>query len=99
MSKEFRQLATQFRVGRSKLNGHSYSIGLKQSATCDCLNSCESICHHISTYFLYQPERQILYSKVKQFIPNFESLSDSRKTDILIYGVNQNDPDFFNTNI
>ena len=44
-------------------------------------------------------EQQIQYSKEKQYIPNFESLSDSRKTNILLYGVSNNDPDFYNTNV
>ena len=98
-SKKGCALATQLRVGRTKLNGHSFAIGLAQSSLCDCHHPCESICHHLTSCFLYQPERQTLYSKIKQFIPNFESLSDSKKTNILLYGVSNNDPDFYNTNV
>ena len=92
-------LATQLRVGRTKLNAQSYAIGLSTSSICDCLHPSESTSHHLNNCFLYNTERQTLNGKVQQLIPNFVSLSDSKKTDILLFGVSPNDPDFYHTNI
>ena len=48
---------------------------------------------------MYNIERQTLYDKVTQIIPNFESLSDPKKTDILLNGINPDKPDFYHTNV
>ena len=98
-SKRGSALATQLRVGRTKLNAQSYAIGLSTSSICDCLHPSESTSHHLNNCFLYNTERQTLNGKVQQLIPNFVSLSDSKKTDILLFGVSPNDPDFYHTNI
>ena len=92
-------LATQKRVGRTKLNAQSYTIGLSANSSCECLHPNESTSHHLNVCFLYQIERQTLYDRVKQIIPNFNTLSDLKKTDILLNGVSVNDPDFYHTNI
>ena len=92
-------LATQMRVGRTKLNAQSYTIGLSTKSSCECLHPNESTSHHLNVCFLYQNERQTMYDRVKQLIPNFNTLSDLKKTDILFNGVSVNDPNFYHTNI
>ena len=56
-------LATQLRVGRSKLNAQSYTIGLSPTSICDCLHPSESTSHHLNVCFMYNIERQTLYDK------------------------------------
>ena len=46
-------LATQLRVGRSKLNAQSYMIGLSPTSICDCLYPSESTSHHLKVGFMY----------------------------------------------
>ena len=61
----------------------------------------ESSLHFIIDCFLYSNERQTLYNLVEQFIPNFKTFNKSKKYEILVMGINTDNPDYnyLNTNI
>ena len=80
------------RVGRTKLNAQSYTIGLSANSSCECLNPNQSTSHHLNV--CSQIEHQTLYDRVKQLIPNFNTQLDLKKTDILLNGVSVNDAKF-----
>ena len=88
-SKRGNSLLTQLRVGRSLLNSHGYSINLADSDQCLCSRP-ETVSHFFNHCFLYQEERQLLVSKIEKIIPKFSRLSDKRKTEILLNGINLN---------
>ena len=92
-------LATQLRVGRSKLNSHQYPIGLSDTSSCLCHNPHETTSHYILECFLYQSERQILVGNIEQYIPNFKTISNAKKLDIILNGYKSTDPDYYHTNI
>ena len=84
-------LHTQLRVGRSYLHAHGFAIGLEPSDLCLCWRQ-ESVNHYFHSCFLYQEERTILYSAISKFVPNFNTLTLMRKTEIILNGINlQND--------
>ena len=93
-------LLTQLRVGRSYLNSHGYSINLADSDQCNCSRT-ETVTHFFNQCFLYQQERQQLVEKIEKLIPKFSKLSDKRKTEILLFGINLNsdEPDSRNVPI
>ena len=80
-------LLTQLRVGRSYLNSHGYSINLVESDQCLCSRP-ETVSHFFNHCFLYQEERNCLLSTIRKLIPKFSNLSDKKKTDILLHGIN-----------
>ena len=80
-------LLTQLRVGRSFLNGHSFSINLADSDLCLCARP-ESVRHYLTECFLYTEERRLLFNAMEQIIPKFKSFSMEKKTNILLYGIN-----------
>ena len=80
-------LHTQLRVGRSYLHAHGFVIGLEPSDLCLCWRP-ESVNHYFHSCFLYQSERELLYSTVSKYIPNFNTQSLTRKTEILLNGIN-----------
>ena len=92
-------MATQLRIGRSKLNSHQYSIGLSDTSSCICHNPHETTSHYLLECFLYQYERQILFGTFEQYIPNFKMLSKTKKLDFILNGYKSNDPDFNHTNV
>ena len=80
---------TRLRVGRSFLNAHSFEINLSDTNLCNCWRT-ETVLHYVTECFLYNQERNILYDSMEQYIPNFLSLPNKRKLDILLYGINNN---------
>ena len=80
-------LHTQLRVGRSYLHAHGFAIGLEPSDHCLCWRP-ESINHYLHSCFLYQEERKLLYSTISKFVPNFDTQSLMRKTEIILNGIN-----------
>ena len=44
--------------------------------------------HFFNHCFLYQEERNCLLSTIRKLIPKFSNLSDKKKTDILLHGIN-----------
>ena len=65
-------LLTKFRVGRSDLNQHKFTIGLVDSPQCDCLYKEESPEHFFLDCFLYTHERQSLFGLFEHYIPKFK---------------------------
>ena len=55
----------------------------------------ETVSHYLNKCFLYQEERNVLFEKIEKIIPRFSKLSEKKKTDILLYGINldSNEPD------
>ena len=89
---------TKIRLGRSELNMHKFLIGQSESAECSCHFKNESSQHYFIDCFLYSSERQTLFNQVEQFIPKLKSLNKYKQHEILINGININDPDFHYTN-
>ena len=76
-------LLTRIRVGRSFLKEHSFTIGLSETMSCPkCNSQSESPLHFITTCNYFAEHREILYTKMEQFIPNFKCLA---KKDNLIF--------------
>ena len=97
-SKNGNILMTRIRLGRSELNMHKFLIGQSESSECSCHFKNESSQHYFIDCFLYSSERQTLFNQVEQFIPKFKSLSKYKQHEIIINGINTNDPQFHYTN-
>ena len=92
-------LLTRCRVDRTTLNLHRFTIGQVDDPTCICHYKEESSRHLILDCFLYTAERQILYSLVEHYIPNFSNMTKTAKYDLLMTGIKHDDPDFHYLNI
>ena len=97
-SKTGNTLLTRVRLDRSDLNLHKYSIGLSDSPECTCHAKQESSFHFIMDCFLYTSERQTLYSLVEQYIPNFNKFNKRKQYEVLVIGINTENPDYEYTN-
>ena len=63
-------LLTRIRVGRSLLKEHSFSIGLSDTMSCPkCDHIRESPIHFITTCPFFTEQREIMFTKMLQFIP------------------------------
>ena len=91
-------LLTKIRIGRSDLCQHKFTIGLSDSPQCLCYFREESPLHYFIDCFLYLPERQTLFSKIEHYIPQFPNLAKRRKLDIILRGLNIDNPDFLSLN-
>ena len=91
-------LLTKIRVGRSDLNQHKFTIGHAESPECLCHHNQESPLHYFLDCFLYLPERQILFDKIEHYIPKFKSLSKQNKLEIILHGIDNENPDILSTN-
>ena len=89
---------TRIRLNRSHLNLHKFSIGLSDSAGCICHANKESTIHYLTECFLYSGERQILFDLVEHYIPNFKNKSRVKQNEILLMGINKDQPEFNSTN-
>ena len=92
-------LLTRLRLNRSDLNLHKFTIGLVETSECLCHANKESSLHYLIECFLYSGERQTLFNLVEHYIPNFPQLNKSKKYEILVNGINNENPDFYYTNI
>jgi hypothetical protein len=98
-SKRGAALMTHLRLSRSFLNDHSFSIGLAESANCNCPNTPrETTRHMLLKCPHYTLERQTLMGKMEQLVLRFNSLSDTKQLEILLYGNHPDNPDFHLTN-
>ena len=97
-SKLGNKLLTRIRVGRSDLQLHRFTIGLSESTECRCHFKSESPEHYFLQCFLYSPERQVLLDLFEHYIPTFKNLNKKQKLNILLTGINTDNPDFFNLN-
>ena len=87
-------LVTRFRVGRTGLNLHRYSIGQVDEPDCICHARQESPSHFILDCFLYTAERQTLFDLVEHYIPKFSRMTKNAKYELLLNGIKPNDPDY-----
>ena len=97
-SKIGNSLLTRIRVGRSYLNEHKFTIGLSENPECLCHFRSESPMHYFLDCFLYLPERQILLTLIEHYIPKFSTLTKKKKMDIILLGMNNENPDFLSLN-
>ena len=54
--------------------------------------------HFFLDCFLYLPERQTLLTLIEHYIPKFASLTKKKKMDIILRGLNIDNPDFLSLN-
>ena len=97
LSKWSNSLHTRLRVGRSFLAADGFKINLVESNKCQ---QCQVetgqepklVPENVSHYFLscnkYDDKRIVLLSKISQYVPNFQRLSQKRKVEILLKGIN-----------
>ena len=97
-SKIGNKLLTRIRLGRSDLNSHKFTIGHSESAECTCHARNETSLHFLTECFLYTGERQTLYNLVEHYIPQFLSKTKQKQYDILVMGINTDQPEFNSTN-
>ena len=93
------RLITHLRVGRSFLNAHGFSIGLSPSPNCDCGASSENSIHFLLDCPIYNSERQTMLGLVEQQISSFPNKNRVTKENILLFGFESENPDYFNINI
>ena len=97
-SKIGNKLLTRVRLSRSDLNSHKFAIGQSESAECSCHAKNESSLHYLTECFLYTGERQTLYNLVEHYIPQFLNKTKQKQYDILLMGINTDQPEFNSTN-
>ena len=91
-------LLTRIRLERSDLNLHKFTIGHSETTECLCHSKHESSIHYFLDCFLYTGERQTLLNLVEHYIPKFNNCTKSKKCEILLMGINTNNPDYNHTN-
>ena len=97
-SKLGNSLLSRIRLNRSDLNLHKFDIGLHETSECLCHAKSESSIHYMMDCFLYSGERQNLLNLVEHYIPNFPKLNKTKQFEILLLGINPENPEFFTTN-
>ena len=97
-------LLTSLRVDHSKLNAHTFKIGLSNTNICE---NCDKNTPETSLHFLivcphFAEQRRILFDRVEQtFIPKFRKLAQKRQFEILVEGFDPENLELrkFNTKI
>ena len=92
------EVLTRIRLDRSDLNLHKFTKGISETPECLCHANKESSLHYLIECFLYSGERQTLYNLVEHYIPKFLQLTKSKKYEILVMGINTDNPDYYFTN-
>ena len=87
VSKYANALHTQLRVGQSYLNSHGFKINLKEDDLCLCYRS-ETTSHYFLDCFLYQEERESLFNKISQYLPQFKTFTKKKKLETILFGFN-----------
>ena len=64
----------------------------------DTLFKTESPKHFFLQCFLYSPERQILFDLIEHNIPKFPNLNKKQKLDIILRGLDIDNPEFIQLN-
>ena len=98
-NKQSNKLLTRIRVGRSDLNQHKFIIGLSDTPQCSCHYREESPLHYFIDCFLYLPERQTLFDLFEHYIPKFPNLNKKQKLEIILRGIDIENPEYLQTNI
>ena len=91
-------LLTRIRLDRSELNLHKFTIGQSDTPQCLCHAEQESSLHFMINCFLYSVERQVLFGQVEQYVPNFSNFSKKKQYEILVFGIKQENPEYYYTN-
>ena len=91
-------LITRFRVGRTYLNLHRYTIGHVDTPDCLCHAKQESSMHYFLDCFLYTAERQALFGLVEHYVPKFSKMSKYAKLNLLLNGIKPLDPEYNHLN-
>ena len=86
-------------MGRSDLNQHKFIIGLSDTPQCSCHFREESPLHYFIDCFLYLPERQTLFDLFEHYIPKFPNLTKKQKLEIILRGIDIENPEYLQTNI
>ena len=81
-------------MGRSNLQLHKFTLGLSESPECQCHFKSESPEHYFLDCFLYSPERQILFNLFEHYIPTFKNLNKKQKLNLLLKGIDTDDPEY-----
>ena len=84
--KSVNTLMTLFRVGRTQLNSHRFSIGLSETDRCDC-GSIESPSHFFLDCSLYSANRIKLVDRLITIIPNFSNITRQRQLELILFGI------------
>ena len=92
-------LLTKIRIGGSDLNQHKFTIGLIDSPECACHYKEESPKHYFIDCFLHTQERQQLFALIGHYIAKFKQTNKNEKLDIILYGLNSENDDYFHLNI
>ena len=93
-------LLTQIRVGRSYLKSHSFSLGFTNSPACECNNlKCETPTHYLTQCTRFAEHRRTLFDQIEQFIPTIRRLPLKRQFEILVFGLEINNPEMNYTNL
>ena len=82
-------LLCRLRVGRSMLKSHGFAINLSSTDRCFC-GEIDDIKHFFIFCFIWQEERQDLFLKLNQILPNFSQKSVKNQCEILLHGINLN---------
>ena len=98
-SKLGNKLWTRLRLNRTHLNSHGYATGKVATPACQCHHKNETVQHYLLDCFLYTNERQLLFSKVNQYVSNFYAKSKTHKTELLLFGIPNNDNSEINSNV
>ena len=85
-------------MGRSDLNQHKFTIGLNDSPQCLCHHREESPLHYFIDCFLYLPERQTLFDKIRHYIPILKKLTKQRNLDLILKGFDIDNPEYIQLN-
>ena len=93
VNKELNSIFSRFRTGRTGLNADRYSIGQADNPACMCHYKTETSEHFILNCILYSTERQTLFN------PIFLQLNRKEKYNILTEGINNQNPEYYNTNV
>jgi hypothetical protein len=91
-------LLTRIRVGRSFLNEHGFTSDLNDNPEFLCHFKTESPQHYFLDCFLCLPERQTLFDLIDYYLPNLSNWTKKKKLDLILRGINIDNPDLLGTN-
>ena len=90
-------LLTQVRVGNSFLKSDSFRTGHTDTNICSC-GYIEDSKHYFTKCTFFDEQRQILFNKMKEFIPNCQLLSTTRQLKMLLIGYEYDNPQMIKKN-
>ena len=71
------------------LKSHGFAINLSCTDRCFC-GEIDDIKHFFIFCFIWQKERQDLFQKLNQILPNFSQKSIKNQCEIILHGINLN---------